>query len=193
MSFQYFAGQVRGLRGPGLTPADLATLDARVAEAEAEADRANGEADRALGYRDQVADFVAMQALPNTFNTKALANSALSGIADGTYVQVVDDESRSHFRSLYIVQTGAYVFVSYLTSTPALGVAADAADLGAFTGTIIPDNQTAKQALQAIETFIASILTGGVAFALPDEADGDVIPAPGSGRPYLSAGVLKIA
>lgn len=40
---------------------------------------------------------------------------------------------------------------------------------------------------------INAILAGGVAWALPDEANGDTIPAVGSGLPYLSAGVLKIA
>jgi len=39
------------------------------------------------------------------------------------------------------------------------GVAANSEDLGTFTGAIIPDNQTIKQALQALETEIESIPT----------------------------------
>jgi len=75
----------------------------------------------------------------------------------------------------------------------AIGVAPTDNDLGTFTGDLIPDNSTAKEALQALATAVASILSGGVAFNLPDEADGDPIPAPDSGLPYLSAGVFKIA
>lgn len=40
---------------------------------------------------------------------------------------------------------------------------------------------------------INAIVTGGTAWTLPDEANGDTIPATGSKLPYLSAGVLKIA
>lgn len=40
---------------------------------------------------------------------------------------------------------------------------------------------------------IAAILDGSSPWDLPDEANGDVIPSPGSKLPYLSAGVLKIA
>ena len=75
----------------------------------------------------------------------------------------------------------------------ALGVTASAADMGSFTGTIIPDNQTVKQAIQALETKIMDILSGNAAFTLPDEADGDAIPAPGSKLDYLSGGVRKLA
>lgn len=37
------------------------------------------------------------------------------------------------------------------------GVAANSDDLGAFSGTIIPDNQTVKAALQSLETFVEAI------------------------------------
>lgn len=46
---------------------------------------------------------------------------------------------------------------------------------------------------RAVTAAIQSILEGTAVFDLPDEADGDSIPSPGSGRMYLSAGVLKIA
>jgi len=75
----------------------------------------------------------------------------------------------------------------------ALGVTDSATNMGTFTGSIISDDQTAKQVMQALETAILSILSGGMVFDLPDEANGDTIPASGSKLPYLSAGVLKIA
>ena len=51
----------------------------------------------------------------------------------------------------------------------------------------------ASVAIEAAMTAVASILNGESTFTLPDEANGDSIPATGSGLPYLSAGVLKIA
>jgi len=39
----------------------------------------------------------------------------------------------------------------------------------------------------------AAITAGKIPWDLPDEANGDAIPAPGSRLPYLSGGVLKIA
>lgn len=55
------------------------------------------------------------------------------------------------------------------------------------TSTILAITQRAATA--AIE----AILNGTAVFSLPDEANGDPIPSPGSGQLYLSAGVLKIA
>ena len=46
---------------------------------------------------------------------------------------------------------------------------------------------------RAVTATIQSILTGTAVFDLPDEANGDAIPNPGSGQLYLSAGVLKVA
>lgn len=46
---------------------------------------------------------------------------------------------------------------------------------------------------EAAQALIDTLVSGGIAFSLPDEANGDIIPSPGSGLPYLSAGVLKIA
>lgn len=45
----------------------------------------------------------------------------------------------------------------------------------------------------AVAAAIAAILGGTVAWTLPDEANGDTIPAAGSKLPYLSGGVFKIA
>lgn len=62
------------------------------------------------------------------------------------------------------------------------------------TGTDVAMSQKATtDSLQAILDQITSLLAGGQAFTLPDEADGDTIPTAGSGLPYLSAGVMKIA
>lgn len=44
----------------------------------------------------------------------------------------------------------------------ALGVSGSAADMGTFTGSIIPDGQTAKQALQALEIAIETGNAGNV-------------------------------
>ncbi|HEX7821061.1 MAG TPA: hypothetical protein VF463_10630 [Sphingobium sp.] len=74
-----------------------------------------------------------------------------------------------------------------------LGVAPLSANMGGFAEDIIPDGLAAKQVLQVLETAIKAILTGQIAFSLPDEANGNAVPAAGSGRLYLSAGVLKIA
>lgn len=46
---------------------------------------------------------------------------------------------------------------------------------------------------RAVTAAIESILGGTAVFSLPDEANGDAIPAAGSGRLYLSAGVVKVA
>ena len=46
---------------------------------------------------------------------------------------------------------------------------------------------------KAVTDAIFAVLSGSVAWSLPDEANGDAIPATGSGFPYLSAGVFKIA
>jgi hypothetical protein len=46
---------------------------------------------------------------------------------------------------------------------------------------------------RAVTAAIQAILNGSAVFDLPDEAEGDAIPAPGSGQLYLSAGVMKVA
>lgn len=46
---------------------------------------------------------------------------------------------------------------------------------------------------RAATVAIEGITSGQRSWSLPDEANGDAIPAPGSGFPYLSAGVMKIA
>lgn len=51
----------------------------------------------------------------------------------------------------------------------------------------------AEAGTEAATAVVGSILNGDSVFTLPDEANGDAIPAAGSGKMYLSAGVLKIA
>ena len=57
---------------------------------------------------------------------------------------------------------GSTVETELAAKAAALGVAATATHLGAFTGSTIPDNQTAKQALQALETAVENT-TGNAA------------------------------
>lgn len=46
---------------------------------------------------------------------------------------------------------------------------------------------------RAVTATIQAILAGEISFNLPDEANGDPIPAPGTGYLYKSAGVVKVA
>lgn len=48
-------------------------------------------------------------------------------------------------------------------------------------------------AVSATAISLGLLLSGQLPFVLPDEANGDAVPAPGSKLPYLSAGVMKIA
>lgn len=66
------------------------------------------------------------------------------------------------------------------------GVAADAQNLGTFPGTIIPDNQTIKQALQALETSLASVVAGGLMEY--DATNGARVTASGAGVTFAKAG-----
>lgn len=47
--------------------------------------------------------------------------------------------------------------------------------------------------ISTIVTNLSNLVIGTIPWNLPDEANGDTIPSPGSKLPYLSAGVLKIA
>lgn len=47
--------------------------------------------------------------------------------------------------------------------------------------------------LSSLTAQVAGILNGTASWNLPEQTDDDPLPAPGSGLPYLSAGVLKIA
>lgn len=53
--------------------------------------------------------------------------------------------------------------------------------------------RAATVAVNGVAALLSGITDGTTTWDLPDEADGDAIPPPGSKLPYLSAGVLKIA
>lgn len=96
-----------------------------------------------------------------------------------------------------IVSSSGNVAVSFPANVQ-LAFTALADDFAAGGGTIpLVDslgNSTVLAITQrAVTAAINSILNGSATFDLPDEADGDAIPAPGSGLMYLSAGVVKIA
>lgn len=59
--------------------------------------------------------------------------------------------------------------------------------------TVAPSQRAATVGINANATAIAAITGGTAPWTLPDEANGDPIPSPGSKLPYLSAGVMKIA
>lgn len=68
------------------------------------------------------------------------------------------------------------------------GVAADSQNLGTFTGSIIPDNQTIKAAIQSLETSLGSVVAGSITEY--DTTNGGRVMATGSGVTFSkSSGV----
>jgi len=93
--------------------------------------------------------------------TQVVANDngfALFYVPDGTYTirissgSVSFDIANVELYDLSTIATTASGIASGKANASAIGVTGSATNLGTFTGTIIPDNQTAKQALQALET-----------------------------------------
>jgi len=106
--------------------------------------------------------------------------------------QELDD----NFANLKETADSAYdasVAIGGKANASALGTDAAATSMGTSPGDILSDNGTAKDWFGELEAALAAILSGAITFNLPDEADGDTIPSPGSGRLYLSGGVLKVA
>ncbi|MDE2429547.1 MAG: hypothetical protein KGM99_12510 [Burkholderiales bacterium] len=64
------------------------------------------------------------------------------------------NEVDANFTNLAATADAATISVSSKSEAVALGVAADAADMGTFTGSTIPDNSDAKEAIQALETAV---------------------------------------
>ncbi len=96
-----FTASMAGLRGPGLTGADRALLDAKIAAGDAQvlaAKQAASVASDAAGIN-------------RTFATKADANAALAGLANGLVVQVLKDESQNTARTAYKVNAGAFALI----------------------------------------------------------------------------------
>ena len=130
-------------------------------------------------------------------------------IGGATYSYAV--ENGSNFEAgtgVYLAEDGVVVRTPQISSNGGAAVAfpagvqlvftALAQDLVATGGTFPIADATGDDPAVAISqraaTSAIEAITGGTAtWTLPDEANGDAIPAPGSGLPYLSSGVLKIA
>lgn len=96
-----FTANMAGLRGPGLTGADKALFDARLAAGDAQvlaAKQAASVASDAAG-------------IDQTFASKADANTALPALANGMIVQVLKDESQNTARTVYKVASGAFSLI----------------------------------------------------------------------------------
>lgn len=96
-----FTANMAGLRGPGLTGADKALFDAKLAAGDAQvlaAKQAASVASDAAG-------------IDRTFASKADANAALPGLANGLIVQVLKDESQNTARTAYKVNAGAFALI----------------------------------------------------------------------------------
>lgn len=96
-----FTANMAGLRGPGLTGADKALFDSKLAAGDAQvlaAKQAASVASDAAGIN-------------GTFATKADANAALPGLANGLVVQVLKDESQNTARTAYKVNAGAFALI----------------------------------------------------------------------------------
>lgn len=67
-----------------------------------------------------------------------------------TYIEL--DENFENLRDTADAASDAVIALGGKANASALGVSTSATNMGAFTGTTIPDNQTAKQGMQALET-----------------------------------------
>lgn len=79
-------------------------------------------------------------------------------IPDGSTIKVAIQALETLLESVSGVASGAADDVGNLATLS--GVAVDSTNLGAFTGTTIPDNKTVKEALQSLETAIEGIGAG---------------------------------
>ncbi|MCI1143134.1 hypothetical protein MOP88_13885 [Sphingomonas sp. WKB10] len=96
-----FTANMAGLRGPGLTGADKALFDSKLAAGDAQvlaAKQAASVASDAAGIN-------------RTFATKADANAALPGLANGLVIQVLKDESQNTARTAYKVNAGTFALI----------------------------------------------------------------------------------
>lgn len=115
-----------------------------------------------LGNGSNVATAVVMSGEATMSNTGAvtLSNAAviakvLTGYVSGAGTVSATDSILSAIQKL---NGNAVVTASHVTHLITLsGVAADSDDLGAFSGTIIPDASTVKAALQSLETFVEAM------------------------------------
>jgi hypothetical protein len=117
-------------------------------------------------------------------------------VPDGEIAQPLPAKADRALKYLFFDADGnplATAAVVDLVLNEVIGRPVGSTDMGASPGSILSNNGSALQWFLELEAALSAILAGGVSFDLPDEADGDPIPPPGSRLPYLSAGVLKIA
>ncbi|MEG8221961.1 hypothetical protein OSJ57_15225 [Sphingomonas sp. HH69] len=82
--------RARGLRGPGLSPADMATLDAKVAEAAGSADNADGSADDALAAAGVSTTQATRSALQTYLNNKPFTDGTAANAYTNALLQTGD-------------------------------------------------------------------------------------------------------
>jgi hypothetical protein len=78
---------------------------------------ANNASNSAANAAGSVSSIAAIAASSNIYQTKAAANTALSGLTANAYAQVLLDETRSGKWTIYQKVSGAYVFVTYAMPT----------------------------------------------------------------------------
>lgn len=106
--------------------------------------------------QSQVLKNKTISASDNTISDLSLSNLA-SGVVttDGTLTGVTDDEIPSALAVKTYVDASSGAVQSNVDDLVTLsGVPSNSTDLGTFTGNIIPDNSTNKQALQSLETSV---------------------------------------
>ena len=96
-----FTANMAGLRGPGLTGADKALFDSKLAAGDLQV----------LAARQAASVASDAAGINRTFATKADANAALPGLANGLVVQVLKDESQNTARTAYKVNAGAFALI----------------------------------------------------------------------------------
>lgn len=141
----------------------------------------------------------------------------IEALIDGsTYSYAVENGSNYEVGTgVYIASSGTFVRTPQLSSNGGAAIAFPAGVQLVFTAraediiatgaslpivdalgsdpAVAPSQRAATVGINNVAASVADILDGTSVWNLPDEANGDPIPTAGSGRPYLSAGVLKIA
>lgn len=103
-----FTATMAGLRGPGLTGADKALFDAKLA---AGAEQLAAAEAQVLAAKQAASVASDAAGIDRTFASKADANAALSGLTNGMIVQVMRDESQNAARTAYKVAAGAFALI----------------------------------------------------------------------------------
>lgn len=146
---------ITALALPSSFAADLATVLAKTntldaAVAAADADRVAAEAARVLSQADaasaasssDTAVTAADQSVAGAeahgdftaYDTKALADAAVAGLAEGTRVRIWQDETQTNHQTIYIKQSGALVFKTAILSAAALAATTGAGLIGTTSG-----------------------------------------------------------